>query len=92
MFFTAITIFSSNVLNVNSLEFVSVNNQECKVRPTIINNDLFYPFSIEANKCSVNCNSINDPYFKECVPDVIKNMNLKAFDMATWTNQTREIK
>ena len=31
-FFTAITFFSSSVLNVNSLECVSVNNQECKIR------------------------------------------------------------
>ena len=29
--------FSSNVLNVNSLEFVSRNNQEWKIRPEIIN-------------------------------------------------------
>ena len=36
-FFTAITCFSYNVLNVNSLECVSVNNQKCKVRSEIIN-------------------------------------------------------
>ena len=31
-FFTAITFFSYNILNVNSLECVSMNNQECKIR------------------------------------------------------------
>ena len=31
-FFTAMTFFSCNVLNVNSLECVSMNNQECKTR------------------------------------------------------------
>ena len=36
-FFTAITFFSCNVLNVNSLEYVSMNNQECKIRSEIIN-------------------------------------------------------
>ena len=36
-FFTAMTFFSYNVLNVNSLEYVSINNQECKIRPEIIN-------------------------------------------------------
>ena len=36
-FFTAITFFSYNTLNVNSLECVSVNNQECKIRSEIIN-------------------------------------------------------
>ena len=31
-FISAVTFFSSNVLNVNSLECVSMNNQECKIR------------------------------------------------------------
>ena len=31
-FFAAITFFSRNVLNVNSLECVSMNNQECQIR------------------------------------------------------------
>ena len=57
-FFTAMTFFSFNVLNVNSLECVSVNNEECKARTKIINIDnnesVFYPFSIKVNKCSGN--------------------------------------
>ena len=36
-FFTAITSFSCNTLNVNSLECISMNNQECKIRSEIIN-------------------------------------------------------
>ena len=31
-FFTAINFFIYNTLNVNSLECVSMNNQECKIR------------------------------------------------------------
>ena len=46
-FFTAITFISSNVLNVNSLECILMNNQECKIRPEIINlntnEPLFHP-------------------------------------------------
>ena len=61
------TFFSFNILSVNSLKCISMKNQECKVRPKIINNDLHYPFSIKVNKCSENCDSINNPYFKfEC--------------------------
>ena len=30
------TFFSYNVLNVNSLECLSMNNQECKIRSEII--------------------------------------------------------
>ena len=76
MFFTAMTFFSCNVLNVNSLECVSMNNQECKIRPEIINfntnEPVFYPYSIRINKCKGSCNTINDPYAKLCVPDTTK--------------------
>ena len=44
--------FNLNPLNVNSLECVSMNNQECKIRSEIINinnnEPVFYPFSINA--------------------------------------------
>ena len=90
--FTAIAFFSFNVLSANSLKCITIKNQECRVRPKIINNDLFYPFSIKVSKCSGNCNSISDPYFKERVPDVIKNMNLKVFNMSSWSNETKQIK
>ena len=36
-FFAPITFFSSNLLNVNPLKCVTMNNQECKIRPEIIN-------------------------------------------------------
>ena len=35
--FTEITFFNFNPSNVNSLECVSMNNQECKTRTKIIN-------------------------------------------------------
>ena len=51
-----------------SLNCISMKNQEYKVRPEIINinsnNHIFYPFSIKINKCSGNCNNINNPYSK----------------------------
>ena len=65
-FFTAMTIFSCNLLNENSLECVSMNNQECKIRSDIINANtnepMFYPYSIKINKCKGSFNTINDPY------------------------------
>ena len=55
-----------------------MNNQECKVRPEIVNvnssEPVIYPFSIKTSKCSGSCNNINDPYAKLCVPDVVKNL------------------
>ena len=62
--------FGGNLSNVNSLKCVSISNQECKVRPEIINinsnNPSFYPYSVDINKCNNSCNNINDPYTK-CV-------------------------
>ena len=47
----------SNLSSVNSLECVSLKNQECKVRSEIVNinsnNPMFYPFSIKINNVLV---------------------------------------
>ena len=57
-------------LNIKAipLKCVSISNQECKVRPTIMNinknEPLFYIYSILVNKCSVSFNNINDLYAK----------------------------
>ena len=72
-----------------------MNNQECKIRTKIIyitkNEPLFYPYSIEINKCSGSCNNINDPNAKLCVSDVAKNINVKVFNLMSRTNETRHI-
>ena len=73
-----------------------MNNPECKIRPEIVNvnsNELvFYPFSIKTSKCSGSYNNINDPFAKLCVPDVIKNTNIKVINLMSITNEKRDIK
>ena len=73
-----------------------MNNQACKARPEIIaiisNYPIFYPFSIKTSKCSGNCNNINYPYAKICVPDVVKDLNVKVFTLMSRTNETKNIK
>ena len=95
IFISAMMLFNS-LLNVNPLEYITMKNQECKVRPEIVdissNNPIFYPFSIKINKCGGNCNNINDPYAKICVPDTVKDLNAKVFNLVTLTNETRHIK
>ena len=94
-FFTAMTFFSFNVLNVNSLECVSVNNEKLKIRSKIINvntsEPMFYPDSITINKCKGSCNTINGPYAKLCLPDIIKNINVKVFNLMPRTNEARQV-
>ena len=70
-----------------------MNNQECKIRTKIIdinnNESSFYSYSIEVNYCSGSCKDINDRYAKLCVPDVVKNINIKVFNLMSITNETR---
>ena len=95
IFFSALMYFNS-LSSVNPLECILMKNQECKVTPEIVNisrnNRIFYPFSIMANKCSGNCNDINDPLAKICILDVFKNLNVKVFNLLSRTNETKNIK
>ena len=51
IFVSPMMFFGCNLLSANSLECVSISNQECKVRADIVNVDsnkpIFYPFSIK---------------------------------------------
>ena len=96
-FFTGLTILSIligvNSLSGNPLSCISMTNKECKARTEIVNvnsnEPVFYPFSIKTNKCSGSCNNINNPYAIMCVPDVVKNLNFKVFNLMSITNETR---
>ena len=78
------SLFLSSLVSTTPLSCISMNNQECKVRPEIINvnsnEPVFYPFSIKTSKCNGSCNNINDPY------------NVKVFNLMSRTNETRHIK
>ena len=100
VFFAGLTVLSTliglNSLSATPLSCISVTNKECKVTPEIINvnsdEPIFYSFSIKTSKCSGSCNNINDPYAKICVPDVVKNLNVKVFNLMSRANETRHIK
>ena len=72
-----------------------MKKQECKVRPEIINvnsnESVLYPFSIKTNKCGGSCNNINNPYAKIRVPNVIKDLNVKVFNLMSRANETGHI-
>ena len=82
------------LLSAASLKWISMNNQESKLRPEIVNVNSdepeFYPF--KTSKCSGRGNNVNDPYANMCVPDVIKSMNVKVFNLMPRTKETRHIK
>ena len=75
VFAVAMTVFC------NTLECVSINSQESKIRSQVVNiksnNPLFYPYSVDVNKCIGSCNNINDSYSKLSVPNIVKNIGTK---------------
>ena len=87
------SLFLSSLVSATPSRCISLKNQECKVRPRITdinsNNPIFYPVSIKINKCSGNCNNINNPYAKICVPDTVKDLNFRVFNLMPRTNETR---
>ena len=98
VFITAIAFIGLNVYNAMNaipLKHVSMSNQECRVRQVIMiinsNEHLFYPCSVTVSKCSGSCNDINNLYTKLCVPDVVKNMNIKVFNIMSRTPETHHI-
>ena len=94
VFVLRLTVLSRSI--TGALNCVSANNQGCKVRPEIVdfssNNSIFYPFSVKINRCSGNCNSINDPYAKIYVLDITKNLNVKVSNLMSRSNETKSIK
>ena len=72
-----------------------MNNQERKTRPEVVNvngdEPVFFPISIKISKCSGICNNVNDPHANICVPDIVKNLNVKVFNLLSRTNETRYI-
>ena len=82
-------------MSKNSLSCISMDNQESKVRPQIVNvngdDPVFFPYSVKTSKCSGSCNNINNPFAKLCAPDVVKNSNVKVFNLVSGTNETRRI-
>ena len=72
-----------------------MNNQECKIRLQTVNvnsdEPVFYTFSIKTSRCSGSCSNIDDTYAKLCVPDVVKKINVRVFNLMSKTNETRRI-
>ena len=90
------SLFLPSLVSTTPSSCISMINQACKVRPAIINlnsnEPLFYPFSIKTSRCSGSCNGVNYPYAKLCVPDIVKDLNVKVFNLMLRTNETRDIK
>ena len=95
MLLVKLVVSCLNLLGAKALECVSVVDQKCMSRPKIINTNanepVFYPLSVKVNKCSGDCNTINDPMAKLGVPDVVRDINIKVFNLLSRINETRKV-
>ena len=91
----AISLFS--IIKTKALECVSVVNQKCMPRPKILDVNegvgeaLFYPYNVLVNKCSGSCNTLDDPMVRICVPNIIKNVNIKVYNFSVRLNEIRNV-
>ena len=74
----------ASVANVsNFTTCVSLNQQPCITRPTIINLNpdehnqgfCYYTFMIKLDKCNGSCNTLDDVSLEICVPNKLENLN-----------------
>ena len=75
--------------NKNSL---LLKTQECKIRKVIIDNDyMTFPYKIKVGKCVGICNDVENPYFKVCLPDSVKNIIVKVLDLISRKNVLKSV-
>ena len=53
------------------------------------NETLFHSFIASVNKCGGNCNTTNDPNARACVPNKVKNMKVKVYNLMSGVNETK---
>ena len=85
------------MIKTKALECVSVTNQECMPRPKILDVNegvgeaLFYPYNVLVNKCSGSCDTLDDHMVRLCVPNIIKNLNMKVYNFLMRLNETGNV-
>ena len=52
---------------------------------------LFYPYNVQVNKCSGNCDTLDNPMAKLWVPNVIKGVNMQVYNFLMRLNETRNV-
>ena len=80
------------ISTVKSLKCISLKNQECKVRKVIVDNKyMAFPYKIEIDRCVGGCNNINNSHSRVYIPDIVKNVTVKMFDLMNLKNTTKQV-
>ena len=88
---TLIVFLTSLVNGSNHTKCILLNNQKCKVQPTLINlhpdeysQQLhYYPFAVKLDRCVGSFNTLNDLFNKAWVPIETEDLNIHVFNMIT---------
>ena len=78
----AISLFS--IIKTKALKCVSVTIKN-------VCQDLKYPYNVLVNKCSGSCDTLDDAMARLCVPNIIKNVNMKVYNFLMRLNETRNV-
>ena len=95
-----IGLLTSIVSASNHTKSVSIRNQKCEIKPTLINlhpnryiQELYYyPFAVKLDKCVGSSNTLNDVSNKACVPNKTEDLNIHVFNMITEKNESKILK
>ena len=69
-----------------------LKNQKCAVRKVVVTNDyMTFPYKIKVDKCVGNCNDVENPYFKVCLPDVVNNISVESLDLMSGKSASKNI-
>ena len=73
--------------------FISLDNWPCQAKPKLVNinskQPLYCLVTVSVNKCGGSFNTIDDPCAWVCVPNKVKNMNVKVFYFMSRVTETR---
>ena len=92
-FFTGLA-FLTTLTSVNLLSCISMNNKECRIRPQIVKitskQSTFFPLVLKQSNAAVVA-TVSIIRMQNCVPNIVKNVNVKVFNLMSRTNETRQI-
>ena len=78
-----------------AIQFVSKNNQQCMIRPTLVDLNLhefhYYPFISSINTCNGSFNTPQDLFGRIYVPNNVSDMNLKVFHLIKTINDSKSL-
>ena len=83
----------------NQTKCVSLSNQPCMIKPTLIYLNFneykqgfcYYLFTVNLDRYNGSCNTCNNISVKLCVPNKTEDVNLNVFNLITRTNESKTL-